>query len=110
MVNHMKTTIELSDSLLEKAKRLARPFEMCGKLVYTVYDYVACRMAGRDSALTKAEERLEAYQVRLDNMRGQAIVTPEALSELAEDAALIDKLIRQAEREGDGAIGTVPAQ
>lgn len=92
------------------AKRLDRPFEMCGRTVDNVYDYVACRMAGRDSALKKAEERFAEHQDRLRNLRGQTTVNPETLTQLGEDAAAIDKFIRQAQREGDEAVGTAPAE
>lgn len=91
-----------------KAKRLARSFERCGKTVDNVYDYVSCRMAARDALLKKAEERFESYQERLSRLRGQTVIPPETLAELGEDAALIDKFIRQARREGDDAIGTAP--
>ncbi|TPW20801.1 MAG: hypothetical protein FD126_1325 [Elusimicrobia bacterium] len=93
-----------------KAKLLARPFERCGKTLDNVYDYVSCRMAARDALLKQAEERFESHQERLNRLRGQTVVTPETLAELGEDAALIDDFIGRAQREGDDAVGTVPAQ
>lgn len=92
------------------AKKLDRPFEMCGRMVDNVFDYVDCRMTARDSALKKAEEKFAEFQDRLRNLRGQTIITPETLAQMGEDAILIDKFIRQAKREGDAAVGTVPVE
>lgn len=93
-----------------KAKLLERPLERCGKTVENVYDYVECRMAAQDALLKQAEERLRSYQERVNRLRGQTAISPEDLTELGEDAAFIDESIRQAKREGDDLIGTVPTQ